>query len=94
MSPCQAGKNLFDIDSQGNVALCIDTIDDPVGNILHDDIFDLQRRLLERHRTNRCCRCWTSCRGPVEALMYGGDRLANLSDYYQLTRDVPLQGTF
>jgi radical SAM protein with 4Fe4S-binding SPASM domain len=92
--PCHAGKNLFNVDCQGNVTLCIDTIHDPVGNILHDDIFELERRLLEKHRTNTCGTCWTSCRGPVETLMYGRNRLRNLRDYYQLTRDVPLNGTF
>jgi MoaA/NifB/PqqE/SkfB family radical SAM enzyme len=92
--PCHAGKNLFNIDCQGNVTLCIDTIHDPVGNILTDDIFELERRLLEKHRSNTCGSCWTSCRGPVETLMYGGNRLRNLLDYYQLTRDVPLGGAY
>jgi len=91
---CRAGRNLWNIDSQGDVTLCIDKLDEPVGNILRDDAAVLEKRLAEAHRENRCAGCWTSCRGPIETLMYGKDRLANLRDYYQLTRDVPLGAAF
>jgi MoaA/NifB/PqqE/SkfB family radical SAM enzyme len=94
VGPCRAGRNLWNVDSQGNATLCIDKLDEPVGNVLVDDARTLEARLLEAHRRNACAECWTSCRGPIETLMYGGDRLANLHDYYQLTRDVPLGARF
>ncbi len=94
VTPCYAGRNLFNIDSQGNVTLCIDTLDDPVGNILRDDMTAIQAGLLARQRTNTCGACWTSCRGPVETLMYGKNKLPNLLDYYHMTRDIPLGGAF
>jgi len=94
IGPCYAGRNLCNIDSQGDVGLCIDRLEDPVGNILSDDMFELERRLLERHRGNPCRDCWTSCRGSIEAVRHGRRKLANLLDYYQMTRPVDLKGTF
>jgi MoaA/NifB/PqqE/SkfB family radical SAM enzyme len=94
VGPCRAGRNLWNVDSQGNATLCIDKLDEPVGNVLVDDARTLEARLLEAHRRNTCAACWTSCRGPTETLMYGADRLRNLVDYRQLTRDVPLGARF
>ena len=94
IGPCYAGRNLCNIDSQGDVGLCIDRLEDPVGNILTDDIFDLERRLVERFRDNQCRDCWTSCRGSIEAVRHGPGRLANLLDYYQMTRPVALKSVF
>ncbi len=91
---CHAGKNLCNIDSQGDVGLCIDRLDDPVGNILTDDVFEIEQRLLKRHETNQCQDCWTSCRGSIEALRHGRGKVSNLWDYHQMTRPVPLTGAF
>jgi MoaA/NifB/PqqE/SkfB family radical SAM enzyme len=93
IGPCRAGKNLWNVDSQGNVTLCIDKLDEPVGNLLVDDMAVIEARLLEAQRANRCTGCWTSCRGPIETMMYGSG-LARFADYFQLTRDVPLGGGF
>ncbi len=96
VTPCFAGKSLFNIDSQGNATLCIDTLDDPAGNLLTDDMDHIVKRLLEKHRSNTCGECWTSCRGPVETLMYGDKKslAPNLIDYYQMTRDVAIGTCF
>ncbi len=94
IGPCYAGRNLCNIDSQGDVSLCIDRLDDPVGNILTDDVFELERRLLERQRHNQCRHCWTSCRGSIEAVRHGRGRVANLLDYHQMTRPVALGNAF
>jgi len=50
---CSAGRNLCNIDSQGDVGLCIDRLDGPVGNILTGDIVEIEQRLRKRHETNR-----------------------------------------
>ena len=94
IGPCHAGRNLCNIDSQGNVTFCIDRLEDPVGNLLTDDVFDIERRLRERHRTNECRDCWTSCRGSIESILYGRQPLLNLRDYFQMTRPVALEGSF
>jgi radical SAM protein with 4Fe4S-binding SPASM domain len=91
---CSAGRDLWNIDSQGNVTFCIDQLDKPAGNLLTDDVRVLERRMRERQRANRCRDCWTSCRGSIEAVRYGRRRLANLLDYVQMTRPVPLRGRF
>ncbi|OQW93742.1 MAG: hypothetical protein BWK79_09575 [Beggiatoa sp. IS2] len=90
ITPCYAGKNLFNIDCQGNVTLCIDRLDDPVGNILTDDWSTLQEKLLAQHQQNDCGACWTSCRGNIEPLLYGKHRLRNFLDSYQMTKSIPL----
>jgi radical SAM protein with 4Fe4S-binding SPASM domain len=91
IQPCYAGKNLFNIDSQGNVTRCIDRLDESAGNILTDDIDTLRRNLLNYHKTSNCGECWTSCRGTIESLMYGGDQqLQNLYAFRQMTKNIPL----
>lgn len=94
VGPCYAGRNLCNIDSSGEVSLCIDRIGEPVGNLLEEPMVDIERKLLERFRDNPCQDCWTSCRGTIETLMYGRERLKNLWDYRQLARKVPVGGTF
>jgi MoaA/NifB/PqqE/SkfB family radical SAM enzyme len=88
--PCYAGKILFNIDCQGNVSRCIDQLDHPAGNILTDDVSAIQRALLDQFESNDCGKCWTSCRGNFETLMYGKNRLQNLIDSYRVTRSIPL----
>jgi len=65
---CQAGRILFNIDNRGNVARCTETLGEPVGNVLTDDILVLRDRLLQRQRTRPCAQCWTSCRGFAESM--------------------------
>ena len=88
--PCYAGKNLFNIDSQGDVSLCIDKLDDKVGNIITDDMQFLKSELLIRHQNNDCGGCWTSCRGSIETMMYGRERWYNLYKTYKITKKMPL----
>jgi radical SAM protein with 4Fe4S-binding SPASM domain len=90
IAPCYAGANLMNIDSQGNVTTCIDRLEDPAGNILTGDIKVIRTTLRARQRANTCARCWTSCRGSIETMMYGKPRMMNLRDYYGMTRDIPV----
>ncbi|OIP36538.1 MAG: hypothetical protein AUK47_14960 [Deltaproteobacteria bacterium CG2_30_63_29] len=90
VGPCYAGKNLCNIDSQGNVSLCIDHLEDSVGNILEEDMQEIERKLVEKHLNNTCKTCWTSCRGAIETLMHGDSVLSNLIDYYGMTKPMPL----
>ena len=88
--PCYAGKNLFNIDSQGNVTRCIDRLDDVAGNILTDDMKIIRQNLYDQFKSSNCGECWTSCRGSIETLMYGKQKLENYIAYYKMTQDVPL----
>jgi radical SAM protein with 4Fe4S-binding SPASM domain len=87
---CSAGKNLFNIDCQGDVTLCIDRLEDKVGNILIDKPKELKKRLNEKYKNNTCSKCWTSCRGPIESQMYGKNKLINMWDNYQLIKNIPV----
>lgn len=89
--PCYAGRNLFNIDCQGNVTPCIDRLDKVAGNILTDYLTDIRQALLRGQEENDCGGCWTSCRGNIESLMYGRGKLGNLIDLWRMTRDVPLE---
>jgi MoaA/NifB/PqqE/SkfB family radical SAM enzyme len=105
IGPCYAGRNLCNIDSQGDVTFCIDHLENAVGNILTEDMPTIQQRLLENHQRNTCRDCWTSCRGSIESLLYGkrpgiaglfagAPRLLDLLDYFQMTRPVALKQGF
>jgi MoaA/NifB/PqqE/SkfB family radical SAM enzyme len=91
---CHAGRNLCNIDSRGQVSFCIDRLGSPAGNILTEPMHEIKDRLLASHAANDCRECWTSCRGSIESVLYGRQRLLNAWDYYQMTRPVPLGGKF
>ncbi len=91
---CQAGRLLCNIDSQGDVTFCIDRLENPAGNILREAMPVVVRRLRKQWHSNGCRDCWTSCRGSLEALRSGRQRLGNLWDYWEMTRPVPLKGRF
>jgi len=92
VGPCYAGRNLCNIDSQGNVSRCIDRLAEPVGNLLREDPLEVWQRLRRQQREQPCRDCWTSCRGSIETLMYGPRLLPNLLDYWRMTRPVALNG--
>ncbi|HEY3319283.1 MAG TPA: radical SAM protein [Planctomycetota bacterium] len=82
---CQSGRLLLNIDHRGDVARCTETIDEPVGNILRDDVLQIRDRLYQVQRTRSCNQCWTSCRGFAES-MFMPPRLRQLREFYQSVR--------
>jgi radical SAM protein with 4Fe4S-binding SPASM domain len=90
IAPCYAGKNLFNIDCQGNVTRCIDHLDEEVGNIFEHDLDSIRRRLAEKAATDPCGSCWTSCRGNIETMLYGKRRLKSYREYHSIVRHIPL----
>jgi MoaA/NifB/PqqE/SkfB family radical SAM enzyme len=65
---CRTGRLLMNIDNRGNVARCTERLDEPLGNILTDDIHELRRKLWNACDTQACAQCWTSCRGFAESM--------------------------
>jgi radical SAM protein with 4Fe4S-binding SPASM domain len=65
---CKTGRLLMNIDNRGNVARCTERLDDPVGNILTEDIDVIQKRLWHVADNQQCAQCWTSCRGFAESM--------------------------
>jgi len=82
---CQTGRLLLNIDNHGNAARCTETLDEPVGNILGEDVMSIRDRLRAVQRTRPCAQCWTSCRGFAEC-MYKTPRLRQLREFYVSVR--------
>ena len=65
---CQTGRLLMNIDHRGRVARCTEMLDQPVGNILTEEMATIRKRLLQTQIRQQCSRCWTSCRGFAECM--------------------------
>jgi MoaA/NifB/PqqE/SkfB family radical SAM enzyme len=70
---CAAGKAFFNIDSTGDIAICVENRHQPIANLYRDDMSTISRELRQSSRNNRCMQCWYNCRGEVESLynLYG-----------------------
>jgi MoaA/NifB/PqqE/SkfB family radical SAM enzyme len=82
---CQTGRLLLNIDNRGNVARCTETLDEPVGNILKEDVRALRDRLRQVQQERPCAKCWTSCRGFAES-MHTPPRRRQWREFYQSVR--------
>ena len=78
---CQAGRLLLNIDNRGDVARCTETLDEPVGNILTEDVSEVAAHLRKAQRETQCAQCWTSCRGFAES-MFKPPRLRQFREFY------------
>lgn len=65
---CRAGKSFFNIDHYGNVSICVENLNDPVGNIHTHSVRELFAALAEKQQGNTCTACWYNCRGEIESL--------------------------
>jgi len=63
---CQAGRLFFNIDQKGDIAKCVEDMQNPVGNIKTIGIDELKNALFQKQRENKCKACWYGCRGEVE----------------------------
>jgi MoaA/NifB/PqqE/SkfB family radical SAM enzyme len=82
---CQTGRLLLNIDNHGNVARCTETLDEPVGNILEEDVIAIRNRLHRLQQQNYCAQCWTSCRGFAESL-YMKPRLRQFREFLRTVK--------
>jgi MoaA/NifB/PqqE/SkfB family radical SAM enzyme len=78
---CKGGTLFLNVGSRGEVSRCIDTLDDPAGNILTDDVFAIRDRLARLRAERPCAQCWTSCRGFAEC-MYRPPRARQFREFY------------
>ncbi len=67
---CKAGKAFFNIDSVGDVAICVENRHRPVANIFRHDIRTIRNRLRKAAEGNTCRDCWYNCRGEIECLYH------------------------
>ncbi len=65
---CRAGRAFFNIDSTGDIAICVERKDKPVANLYRHNAQTIHERLVAASHNNGCRSCWYNCRGEVEAL--------------------------
>lgn len=65
---CRAGRAFFNIDSTGDVAICVERRGQPVANLYRDGSQTIRERLRKASRGNTCRDCWYNCRGEIESL--------------------------
>jgi MoaA/NifB/PqqE/SkfB family radical SAM enzyme len=82
---CKTGRLLLNIDHRGDVARCTERIDEPVGNILTEDVLAIRDRLYRVQREQQCSACWTSCRGFAES-MFLKPRLRQIREFCRSVR--------
>ncbi len=75
---CRAGQAFFNIDSTGDVAICVEEKARPVANLYRDRVSVVQAALTRAARANRCIDCWYNCRGEIECLYRPGPLLRSL----------------
>jgi len=67
---CLAGRAFFNIDSTGDVAICVENKHRPVANLFRHSARTVTRRLRAASQANDCTCCWYNCRGEVESLYH------------------------
>ena len=65
---CLAGRGFFNIDSTGDIAVCVEERDRPVANLFEHSAPEIVRRLNADQTRRHCTECWYNCRGEIEAL--------------------------
>ncbi|MBN1844995.1 MAG: radical SAM protein [Sedimentisphaerales bacterium] len=65
---CAAGKAFFNIDSTGDIAICVEHRARPVANLFEHDMSFIHNQLRTHSRCNPCRQCWYNCRGEIESL--------------------------
>ena len=68
VSGCMAGRAFFNIDSTGDVAICVEQRHHPLANLYRDSGSVIHQRLRAGAERNSCSACWYNCRGEVESL--------------------------
>jgi len=76
---CRAGRAFFNIDSTGDIAICVEHKKAPVANLYRNNAQTIVSRLAKAAAGNRCADCWYNCRGEVE----------NLYDLKGLVKSLP-----
>ncbi len=81
VSGCKAGRRFFNIDSTGNIAVCVEHRERPVANLFADSSARIARRLNASLLPRACTACWYNCRGEIEALDHPWGLLKSLPTY-------------
>jgi len=88
---CRAGRAFFNIDSTGDIAICVESKDHPVANLYRDSAPVIHKRLQAASKGNTCMDCWYNCRGEVECLYSPISLLKSLPTYLLDRGKAPAQ---
>lgn len=67
---CKAGRAFFNIDSAGDIAICVEERGGSVANLYRDPMRTIVEKLRRASDCNTCTDCWYNCRGEVEMLYH------------------------
>jgi MoaA/NifB/PqqE/SkfB family radical SAM enzyme len=81
VSGCKAGRRFFNIDSAGDIAVCVEERDRPVANLFRHSARQIVRRLRSDRTPDHCAACWYNCRGEIEGLYHPWGLIKSLPTY-------------
>lgn len=79
---CRAGTAFFNIDSTGDVSICVEQRDRPVANLYRHSAQRIVEALRSAGADNGCVDCWYNCRGEVECLYKPASLVKSLPQYF------------
>lgn len=78
---CRAGRAFFNIDSTGDISVCVEERHRPVANLFAHSAREIVQRLRNDATPRRCRACWYNCRGEIESLYDPWGNLASLPTF-------------
>jgi MoaA/NifB/PqqE/SkfB family radical SAM enzyme len=78
---CKAGRRFFNIDSTGDIAVCVEEREHPVANLFKHSTAEIVRRLCRDDTPSHCTACWYNCRGEIESLYHPWGLVKSLPTY-------------
>lgn len=78
---CKAGRRFFNIDSTGDIAVCVEQRERPIANLFEHSAKEIAKRLGGDHLPRTCTACWYNCRGEIESLDHPWGVLKSLPTY-------------
>lgn len=79
---CRAGRAFFNIDSVGDVAICVEERARPVANLYRQSARRIVEALRVASEGNSCMDCWYNCRGETESLYSPRSLIRSLPTYF------------
>lgn len=89
---CMAGRGFFNIDSTGDIAVCVEERGRPVANLFRDSAAEILRKLHADPTPCDCTSCWYNCRGEIESLYDPWGLIKSLPTYLFDRGRPPLRG--
>jgi MoaA/NifB/PqqE/SkfB family radical SAM enzyme len=79
---CMAGRGFFNIDSTGDIAVCVEERARPVANLFEHSSREIVQRLHADETPRSCTACWYNCRGEIESLYDPWGLIKSLPTYF------------